>query len=111
MLKTLGKSGKVCHKWCQSFIKRHKFAPRKARHVDPSRAAAGGSSDTIIEYHQLIKREIDSLQLNDHPECIWNADEKGWSKQQALQQPVLVTVGKQQVREMATFLCGCTCAV
>ena len=102
MLKTLGKPGKVCHKWCQAFVKRHKFSPRKPRHIEPARAAAGDSLTRIIDYHELLTKEIDVLELQDHPECIWNADEKGWSKQQALQQPVLVSVGKQQVREMGS---------
>ena len=79
------------------FVKRHGFSPRKARHIDPSRAAAGSSSDSIIYYFELLKREIEHLGILGHPERLWNCDEKGWSKQQALQQPVLVTVGKPQV--------------
>lgn len=40
---------------------------------------------------------MEMLNITDKPEVVWNVDEKGWSKQQCLQRPLLVSQGKTQV--------------
>ena len=65
--------------------------------MDRARLVAGTSGHVLIDYFQLLKTQIENNNLEDHPSRIWNMDEKGWSKQQSLQKPVLVTKGKPQV--------------
>ena len=87
----------VSHSWMQRFARRYNFSPRKPRHVERARAVAAASPTMIIEYFTLLTNKINQLNLISKPQCIWNCDEKGWSKQQALQRPILVTKGKAQV--------------
>ena len=88
---------KISQSWCQGFLKRHNFSQRKARQEHQSRSVAAASSDLILDYFRLLLETYDKLHLHDHPEAVWNLDEKGWSKQQAMQQPVIATKGKPQV--------------
>ena len=97
ILKLSKKSQKISHKWLQRFAARHNFSARKSRQLDRARVAAGASPQIIIHYFNMLLNKIQALDLTQKPQCVWNVDEKGWSKQQALQQPVLVTKGKPQV--------------
>ena len=83
--------------WCQDFRRRLKFSTRKPRHVERSRLAACSTPENIIGYFSILEKEFTEMGLTDKPHRIWNMDEKGWSKQKSLQQPVLVSTGKPQV--------------
>ena len=87
----------ISQSWCQRFAKRHVFSHRKAREVERVRAVAAASPEVIVEYFEMLDDDLTSLDLKMKPAQRWNCDEKGWSKQQALQQCVLCTKGKPQV--------------
>ena len=103
-LKNPDAEAKLCQGWCKSFKKRHNFSTRKARYVERARTVAGATSDMIIEYFKLLEETYKRLNLSDKPNHVWNLDEKGWSKQQALQQPVFVSKGKPQVKNKKTYV-------
>ena len=90
-------SHQVSHDWCQDFRRRHNFSTRKPRHVERSRLVACSTPENIIGYFNILTKEVTEMELTNKPERIWNMDEKGGSKQQSLQQPVLVSTGKPQV--------------
>ena len=75
----------------------HNFSQRKARQEHQSRSVTAASSDLILDYFGMLVETSDKLHLNDYPEAVWNLDEKGWSKQQVMQQPVIATKRKPQV--------------
>ena len=87
----------ISHSCIQRFARRYNFSPRKPRHGAVARTVAAASPTLIIEYFTLLTNKINQLNLTSKPQCIWNCDEKGWSKQQGLQRPVLVTKGQAQV--------------
>ena len=82
---------------CQRFVKNNGFAARKARQVDVGRLQCASDAAVIRHYIGMLIKLLTDLNLLDKPECIHNCDEKGWSKQQQLQQPVIVTRGRRQV--------------
>ena len=88
----------------QRFTKRHRFSARKSRQLDAGRAAAAASSDSIADFISLVGEVFTKTSVNEAPTRIWNMDEKGWSKQQVLQQPVLSAVGKPQVIILQNYI-------
>ena len=80
------------------FCKKQNFLAKKTRQIDRGRAHAANDPSTLMEFFKLLKEEMPWS----NPNTIWNVDEKGWSKQQAIQRPAIVTKGKPQVIDLLT---------
>ena len=76
---------------------------REPQHIHATQAAVASSPALIIEYFDLLSDKISGLNPTENLHCVWNFDDKGWSKQQALQQSVLVTRGKPQMNHVFDF--------
>ncbi|KAG5861882.1 hypothetical protein JTB14_036753 [Gonioctena quinquepunctata] len=78
-LKTSFKDGRPGEDWYLSFSKRHRLSLKKAELLEASRAKQ--HQDPFIIYDFFDK--LESIQIENHvmtkPNCIWNADETGFS--------------------------------
>ena len=81
-----------CKKWCQNFMKRHKLSSKKAKQMTKGRKDAA-SKDVIESYFDLLEKTMADLNISDSPDCLYNMDETGFSKQTDIQAPVIVPTG------------------
>ena len=79
-------------KWCQKFLKRHKLSSKKAKQINRGKYEAA-SPENIDSFYKLLESTVTSLAISDAPECIFNMDETGFSKQTEIQAPVIVPTG------------------
>lgn len=88
-------------KWLSLFLKRHPdISLRKAQFMNPARAQK--MNKHIVEQHFTeIKRLFDELDIPNHPERLYNMDEKGCRLTLHHQQRVLAAKGAKRVHFVA----------
>ncbi|KAG5870973.1 hypothetical protein JTB14_006700 [Gonioctena quinquepunctata] len=78
-LKTPFKDGRLGEDWYLSFSKRHRLSLKKAELLEASRAKQHQDPFIIHDFFD----KLESIQIENHvmtkPNCIWNADETGFS--------------------------------
>lgn len=90
-------SGRAGRDWLKMFLKRNpSVSERKAQFMNPARAQK--LNKHIVEQHFLeIKKIYDELDINEHPERLYNIDEKGCRLTIHHQQKVLAEKGNRRV--------------
>lgn len=95
------KTGRAGTGWLRLFLKRHPdLAKRKVQILNPARAQK--LNKPIVEAHfEEIRKLYDELDLHDHPEKIFNMDEKGCRLTLHRQPTVIARKGERRVHLQA----------
>ncbi|XP_034825562.2 uncharacterized protein [Maniola hyperantus] len=95
------KTGRAGRDWFNMFMKRNpNISIRKAQLMNPARAQKLNKS--IVQHHfQEIKKLYDELDIPNHPERLYNIDEKGCRLTIHHQQKVLAEKGNRRVHMVA----------
>ena len=84
----------VCTR-CFRFVNTNGFTVSKAHQVYVGRSQCASDAAIIRKYMGMLDKRLTKLNLLDRPDLIHNCAEKGWSKQQQMQQPVIPTESPQ----------------
>ena len=61
--------------WSVAFMKRHHLTLKKGGMMQLARKSVTSDPFVIYGFYNLLKCEMDRLQISDRPECLWNLDE------------------------------------
>lgn len=95
------KTGRAGRKWLQLFLKRNPcVSKRKAQFMNPARAQKLNKPIVQQHFHE-VKKLYDELDIPNHPERLYNIDEKGCRLTLHHQQTVLAEKGNRRVHMIA----------
>lgn len=61
-----------------AFMKRHRITLKNRGMIQLARKSVTSDTFVIYGFYNLIKSEMERLQIPDRPECLWNLDEMGF---------------------------------
>lgn len=88
-------------KWLRNFLKRNpEISIRKAQILNPARAQKLNKS-IVTKHFETVKKIYDELDITNHPERLYNTDEKGCRLTLHHQQQILAAKGSKRVHFVA----------
>lgn len=66
------------YEWSVAFMKRHRITLKRGGMMQLARKSVTSDPFVIYGFYNLIKSEMERLQITDRPECLWNLDVMGF---------------------------------
>lgn len=66
------------YEWAAGFMEQRKLTPQKSGTIQVKRKNVTSEPFLIYGYYEVLEKEVDSLGIQDRPECIWNLEETGF---------------------------------
>lgn len=61
--------------WMTAFMRRWNFSNKLPSTLEKTRKIAASDPEIIYRFYDILEERLNTLGIQDRPECIWNVDE------------------------------------